>query len=168
MILSLRLETTLLQYSRYLSGKDNGQRSYRISDSNDVLSLTEESIYDGEGYSVVFPEYYTTFGDPYTQRNYYNDLVWAAENDRDFYSDLSRLAIRTNYTYQYNKDYITPYFSMNFSVTKEIGDLASISFYANNFFNNFAQLRSTWSGNYVSASGYIPSFYYGLTLRFKF
>ena len=69
---------------------------------------------------------------------------------------------------QYNKDYITPYFSMNFSVTKEIGDLASISFYANNFFNNFSQLRSTWSGNYVSASGYIPSFYYGLTLRFKF
>ena len=168
MILSLRLETTLLQYSRYLSGKDNGQRSYRISDSNDVLSLTEESIYDGEGYSVVFPEYYTTFGDPYTQRNYYDDLVWAAENDRDFYSDLARLAIRTNYTYQYNKDYITPYFSMNFSVTKEIGDLASISFYANNFFNNFSQLRSTWSGNYVSASGYIPSFYYGLTLRFKF
>ena len=169
MILSLRLEATLLRYSRFLSEKDGGARSLRISDRNDILSITDGSIYDGNGYSVIFPEYYTTYGDPYTQRNYYEDLTWAKENDTALYNDLSRLAVAsTSFDYYYNKDYITPYFSMNFSITKEIGDLASISFYANNFFNNFGQLRSTRDGNYVSASGYIPDFYYGLTLRFKF
>ena len=169
MILSLRLEATLLQYSRFLSEKDNGARSRRISDRNDILSIVDGSIYDGNGYSVIFPEYYTTYGDPYTQRNYYEDLIWAKENNDGLYNDLSRLAVAsTTYDYYYNKDYLTPYFSMNFSVTKEIGDIASISFYANNFFNNFGQLRSTRDDGYVSTSGYVPNFYYGLTLRFKF
>ena len=169
MILSLRLEATLLQYSRFLSEKDNGARSRRISDRTDILSIVDGSIYDGNGYSVIFPEYYTTYGDPYTQRNYYEDLIWAKENNDGLYNDLSRLAVAsTTYDYYYNKDYLTPYFSMNFSVTKEIGDIASISFYANNFFNNFGQLRSTRDDGYVSTSGYVPNFYYGLTLRFKF
>ena len=168
MILSLKVEATLLQYSRFLSEKDGGTRSYRISDRSDVLSFTGESIYDGTGYAVTFPEYYTTFDDPDTHRDYMADLIWANENDQNLYNDLRSLALITGTNYQFKKEYITPYFSMNFSVTKEIGDIASISFYANNFFNNFAQLRSTWSGNYVSASGYIPNFYYGLTVRFKF
>ena len=57
---------------------------------------------------------------------------------------------------------------MNFSVTKEIGDLASISFYANNFFNNFSKIRSSRTEDYVQGSVYITNFYYGLTLRLKF
>ena len=56
----------------------------------------------------------------------------------------------------------------NFSITKELGDIASLSFYANNFFNNMGQVFSTKTGNYSSVSSYIPSFYYGLTLRLKF
>ena len=169
MIVSLRLEATLYKYSRFLSGKSDGDRSLVLSDGADILSVTDGSIYDGNGYSVIFPEYYTTYGDPYTQRNYYEDLIWAKENNDGLYNDLSRLAVAsTTYDYYYNKDYLTPYFSMNFSVTKEIGDIASISFYANNFFNNFGQLRSTRDDGYVSTSGYVPNFYYGLTLRFKF
>jgi hypothetical protein len=65
-------------------------------------------------------------------------------------------------------DYYSPYFSANFSVTKEIGDLASISFYANNFFNNRAQVWSSKTRSYNSVTGYIPKYYYGLTLRLKF
>ena len=84
------------------------------------------------------------------------------------YSDLSRLVVTSNYLYQFSKDYISPYFSANFSVTKEIGDLASLSFYANNFFNNMGQVWSTKTKTYSSVSQYIPSFYYGLTLRLKF
>lgn len=168
MIVSLRMEATLLKYSRYLSEKEGGTRSFRISDMNDVFSVTEGSIYDGSGYAVVFPEYYTTFDDPYTRRNYMKDLRWAQEHNQDFYADLLKLARISSLNYFYNKDYVSPYFSMNFSVTKEIGDIASISFYANNFFNNFGRLKSTRTGNDISSSGHMPAFYYGLTLRFKF
>ncbi len=77
---------------------------------------------------------------------------------------------RTAFTYNYQKDYITPYFSANFSVTKEIGNIASISFYANNFFRNLGQVYSTKTQRYfsVTGTGYAPNFYYGLTLRLKF
>ena len=166
MILSLRLEATLLRYSRFLSEKDGGARSLRISDRNDILSITDGSIYDGNGYSVIFPEYYTTYGDPYTQRNYYEDLTWAKENDTALYNDLSRLAVAsTSFDYYYNKDYITPYFSMNFSITKEIGDHVSMSFFANNFTNSRKYVVSKATG--ISAI-FTPAFYYGLTCKLKF
>ena len=169
MIVSLRLEATLLRYTRFLSEQSGGVRSHVLTNREDILSVTDASVYDGNGYAVVYPEYYTTYDDPYTLRNFHDDLVWARENGMsDMASDLARLAISNSMDYFYNKEYLTPYFSMNFSVTKEIGDLASISFYANNFFNNFGQIRSTRTGNYVSASDYITNFYYGLTLRFKF
>ena len=74
----------------------------------------------------------------------------------------------TTYSYTFLDDYLSPYFSANFSVTKEIGDLASISFYANNFFNNMGQVYSSKTGTWSSVSQYIPRFHYGLTVRFKF
>ena len=168
MIISLRAEATLHRYTRYLSEKDGGNRSYALSDGNDILSVMDGSAYDYEAPIVVYPEYYTTYDDPYTHRNFYEDLMWARENDPQMYSDLSRLANNSINTYWYKKDYVSPYFSMNFSITKEIGDIASISFYANNFFNNFGQVYSTRSGTRGSISSYIPKFYYGLTLRLKF
>ena len=168
MIVSLRVEATLHRYSRYLSEKDGGRRSYVLSDVSDILSVTDGSIYDGNCTSVLYPDFYTTYDDPYTPRNFYEDLQWARANDQDMASDLSRLAYSTVLTYFYNKDYLTPYFSMNFSVTKEIGDIASISFYANNFFNNFGRIKSTRTGDFVTPSRYVTNFYYGLTLRLKF
>ena len=164
----MRVEATLLSYSRYLSEKDGGDRSRVISSRDNILSVVDGSIYDNEGYTVLYPEYYTTFDDPYTQRNYYEDLVWARENDAQMYSDLSRLAVTSYYNYQFKKNYYTPYFSMNFSVTKEIGDIASISFYANNFFNNYMQVYSSRTGNWETSRRYVTNFYYGLTLRLKF
>ena len=124
---------------------------------------------------MVYPEYYTTATDPNTRKNYLDDLRWAKENDPQMFSDLSKLAGLTNYIWVFGEDYISPYFSANISVTKEIGDLASISFYANNFFNNLAQVRSSKTGDYTSVGGgaftngrYIPGFFYGLSLRLKF
>lgn len=168
MILSLRLEATLLRYMRMLSEQSSGNRSHVLSDNGDILSITDASVYDGSCYAVVYPEYYTTYDDPSTHRNYYEDLLWARNNDQQMYSDLSRMAYVSNLDYYYNKEYLTPYFSMNFSVTKEIGDLASISFYANNFFNNYSRIRSSKTGDYVQMYRYITNFYYGLTLRLKF
>ena len=168
MILSLKLESSLLSYSRALSERPGGPRSYVVSDRADVLSYDPSvSVYDGENYAVLFPDYYCTFDNP-EPVPFLEKFKWAKENDPDLFSDLSKLVISTNYVYIFSKDYISPYFSANFSVTKEIGDLASISFYANNFFNNIGQVYSTKSKDYSSVLNRIPRFYYGLTVRLKF
>ena len=54
-------------------------------------------------------------------------------------------------------------------MTKEIARWVSLSFYANNFFNNMAKVRNTQTGLETSLfnSGYIPKFYYGASVRIK-
>lgn len=169
MVFSLRLEAGLIKYSRYLSeGADGKARTYVISNKDDVLSFTGEDIYQGNSYTVTFPETYSTIDDPTTRRDYLEDLKWARENNRAMYSDLQKLAISSAYLYYFNEDYISPYFTANISVTKEIGDFASVSFYANNFFNNLGQVHSSKTGSSYPIGNYIPSFFYGLSLRLKF
>ena len=168
MIISMKLESSLLKYSRSLSDRPDGIRSYSIPSRAEFLNIDgAPSIYDGESYAALFPDYFVSWDNPEPQP-FLEKLKWAKENDPEMYSDLSRLVVTSNYLYQFSKDYISPYFSANFSVTKEIGDLASLSFYANNFFNNMGQVWSTKTKTYSSVSQYIPSFYYGLTLRLKF
>ncbi|MBQ7622918.1 MAG: TonB-dependent receptor, partial [Bacteroidales bacterium] len=169
LIITLKLESTLLRYSRTLSERTDGSELAKvISDRQDILSTTGESIYDGDNFAVRYPEYYCSYDDP-TPRNYLEDLKAARENHDDkLFNDLWQLAYKSNYLYTFAKDYISPYFSANLSITKEIGDIASISFYANNFFNNQAQVWSTRTQTYLSPSNYIPRFQYGLTLRLKF
>lgn len=169
MIVSMKLESSLVKYSRTLSETPDGKELAQvISNLSDALSTTGESIYAGDNYVVRYPEQYCSYDDP-TPRDYLSDLRAAkAAGDMDLYNDLVQLAYKFNYMYVFQKDYISPFFSANFSVTKEIGDLASISFYANNFFVNRAQLWSTKTRTYSSAANYIPKFYYGLTLRIKF
>lgn len=55
--------------------------------------------------------------------------------------------------------------SANLSITKEIGDHVSVSFYANNFTNSRPFVASYATG--VKAV-FTPDFYYGLTVRLKF
>ena len=99
---------------------------------------------------------------------FFEKYAWAKENDPELFSELTNLVRSSSYLYYYQKDWISPYFSANFSVTKEIGDLASISFYANNFFRNMGQVYSTARRQYSSIDIYVQSFYFGLTLRLKF
>lgn len=169
MILSAKVEASLLKYSRTLSETPQGEElAHVITDINDILSTTEESIYAGDNYVVRYPDYYCTYDDP-TPRDYLTDLKEAkASGEMGLYNDLWKLAEKSSHKYVFQKDYYSPFFSANFSVTKEIGDLASISFYANNFFVNRSQIWSTKTRTYFSASSYIPKFYYGLTLRLKF
>lgn len=169
MILSLKLESCLLRYARSLSQRQDGTRTYVLKDLSDLLSYDPSvSIYDGDNYTVTFPDYYVSYDDPDTRIPFLEKLRWAKENDAALYSDLSTMPVSQSYTYTFGKDYISPYFSANISVTKEIGDIASISFYANNFLNNMGQVYSSKTGNYTSVTSYIPIFYYGLTLRLKF
>ena len=170
MVISLKLESCLLSYARSLSERADGSaRSYVLADRTDLLSLTDGSVYDENGcYTVFFPDTYCSFDDP-TPRPFLEDLQRARQENPARYSDLSRLVeAGTTYSNTFLKDWLSPYFSVNFSVTKEIGDLASISFYANNFFNNMGQVYSTRSGTWSSVSSYIPRFHYGLTVRFNF
>ena len=169
MILSAKLEASLVRYSRALSETLEGEELAKvISNTSDILSTTGESIYDGDHFVVVYPRYYSSHDDP-TPRDYLADLQAArAEGNEKLSTDLSYLAYKTSYMYTFVPDYYSPYFSANFSVTKEIGDLASISFYANNFFNNRAQVWSSKTRSFNSVTGYIPKYYYGLTLRLKF
>ncbi|MBO4670227.1 MAG: TonB-dependent receptor [Bacteroidales bacterium] len=168
MIITMKLETSLLNYSRSLSERPDGQRSYALDNRAEFLSFDENnSIYGDECYTVMFPDYYVSFDNP-EPVPFLEKIRWAKTNDPDLYQDLSKLVVTSNYLYYFNKDYISPYFSANFSVTKEIGDIASVSFYANNFFNNIGQVYSTRTNTYASLYRFIPRFYYGLTIRLKF
>lgn len=169
MIISLKLESTLLRYSRSMSEREGARRSYVIADRSKLLEYSPDaSIYEGDNYAVLFPDYYESYDQPGVKEPFLEKFRWAKDHDPAMYADLAKLAVTSNYLYTFNKDYISPYFSANFSVTKEIGDVASLSFYANNFFNNMGQVYSTKTRSYSSVSTYIPSFYYGLTLRIKF
>jgi hypothetical protein len=169
MIVSVKLEASLLRYSRSLSEREGATRTYVLRDRSNLLSYDPSaSIYDGDSYAVTYPDYYVSYDDPDTQVPFLEKLSWAKENAPTLYADLSKLVTTTSYRYMFDKDYISPYFSANFSITKELGDRASVSFYANNFFNNMGQVYSTKERNYKSVSTYIPTFYYGLTVRIKF
>jgi outer membrane receptor protein involved in Fe transport len=67
--------------------------------------------------------------------------------------------------YLFAEDGYNPYFSANLSITKEIGDHVSLSFFANNFTNARKYVTSRATG--IGAI-FTPAFYYGLTCRIKF
>ena len=168
LIVSLRIESSLYNYRRSLSEFSDGPRGYMLSESNSFFG----EPYDGtstDKYIVVYPEYYTTWDAPTEMVPFAERFLWARDNDPALYSDLSKLVVRSNYAYTMNPNRLSAYYSANLSVTKEIGDHISLSFYANNFFNTMRRVRSTQTDLETSlfGSGYVPSYYYGLSLRLK-
>ena len=141
LIMALRIESTLYSYRKSLSN------------------------FEGD----VYPEYYTTWDDPNTMIPFAEKFLWAKDNDATLYNDLQNLVVHPNTAYVMNANRISAYYSANLSVTKEIGDHVSISFYANNFFNNMKTVHSSQTDLDTSlfSSSYIPSYYYGLSLRLK-
>ena len=141
LIMALRIESTLYSYRKNLSN------------------------FEGD----VYPEYYTTWVAPDTKIPFAEKFQWAKDNDATLYNDLQNLVVHPNTAYVMNANRISAYYSANLSVTKEIGDHVSISFYANNFFNNMKTVHSSQTDLDASlfSSSYIPSYYYGLSLRLK-
>ena len=141
LIMALRIESTLYSYRKNLSN------------------------FEGD----VYPEYYTTWDDPNTMIPFAEKFQWAKDNDATLYNDLQNLVVHPNNAYVMNANRISAYYSANLSVTKEIGDHVSVSFYANNFFNNMKTVHSSQTDLDTSlfSSSYIPSYYYGLSLRLK-
>jgi hypothetical protein len=127
--------------------------------------------YDGttDKHVVVYPEYYSTWDAPDVRIPFAEKFLWAKDNDATLYNDLSQLVVRSNYAYTLNPNELSAYYSANLSVTKEIGDHLSLSFYANNFWNTMRSIHSSQTDLETSlfASGYVPSYYYGLSMRLK-
>lgn len=152
MIITLRLEASLVKRSQNLSEYGGAEYAFNVDEDRNP---TGGSIYDGDSYTAIWPvEYVDLEGrrHPFT----------AAEREDPAFATL---LLRSGNAYAYNPDGYDPYFSANLSVTKEIGDHFSISFYANNFTNSRPFVASYATGG---KAVFTPSFYYGLTVRIKF
>ncbi|WP_113663293.1 TonB-dependent receptor [Pedobacter nanyangensis] len=170
LIFSAKLEASLYKYSQNLSERKNGSRGI-VLDSKDAYDPSAKSsdIYGGNRFVGLYPDYYTSLDDLSARIPFAEKFLWAKTNDPALYNELAKLVVKSNTNYYFNRATLSNYYSANFAVTKEIGRFATISFFANNFFNNMAKVRSTWAGTESSLfnSSYIPSFNYGATLKLK-
>ena len=88
-----------------------------------------------------------------------------AKDEADWTAGAASIALEeAGNAYTFARDGYNPYLSANVSLTKEIGDHVSLSFFANNF-TNARPYRKSWATG-VSAL-FTPAFYYGLTCRIK-
>ena len=169
MILSMRIEGSFYNYKKNLSEYSNGEsRGFALENAGDYFS-TDYDIYGKNKYVAVYPLYYSTWEDPDTRIPFAEKFTWAKENDTALYNELAKLVTKSSTSYYFNPNKISSYFSANINLTKEIGDFASISFYANNFFNHMGRVKSSQNNQESSLynSSYIPQFYYGLSIRLK-
>lgn len=169
LILTLRLEASLYQYHSNLSEYNGKTLGFGLDNKDDYFpSQTITDIYDGNHFVGVYPLYYTSYADMNTKIPFAEAFKNAKESgDIQLYNALANMVKKTPLNYSYNKGGVTPYFSANFAVTKEIGKYASVTFLANNFLNTMAKVRSKATDRESSLfnSGYVPNFYYGLSLK---
>ncbi len=168
LIVTLRLESSLYYYDKPLSELSTGTRGIVIANAEDYFG-TPYTGTERDTYIAIYPEYYSTWDNPNKLIPFAERFEWARDNDRTLYNQLAQLVKKSNYAYTMNPNRLSQYFSANLSVTKEIGDHVSVSFYANNFFNNMGHVKSSRTGLKTTLfnSGYIPKFYYGLSLKLK-
>ncbi len=153
LIITCRLEMSLLRRSRSLSEYEG--KSYAFTVSETGKTPTGGDIYAGNSYTAVYPVSYMDLDGnvhPFTE---------AEAVDPAF----ANLILKSNNAYTFALDGYGPYMSANLSITKEIGDHISLSFFANNFTNSRPYVKSLATG--VGAI-FTPVFYYGLTCRLKF
>ncbi len=153
-IITCRLEMSLMNHSIRLSEYNGSEYAYNVSDSD--TAPTGGSIYNAHSYTAIRPIYYMDLSGEIHE---YTDEAVAAD------PSLSGLIRKSGNAYVFSSDGYDPYFSANLSITKEIGDHVSLSFFANNFTRSRSYVTSYATG--VSAI-FTPDFYYGLTCRIKF
>ncbi|MEG1586471.1 MAG: TonB-dependent receptor [Bacteroidales bacterium] len=168
LVVSLRIESTLYYATRYLSEYKGQPHGFVLDDRNDYEGISSD-IYGGDRYVGVYPLYYVSADDINTKIPFEEKFSWAKQHDRTLYNELAKLVVKSNSSYYFNQNRISPWFSANLSVTKELGKRFSLSFYAHNFLNNLSKVTSGWNTteNTLFDSSRIPGFYYGMTLRVK-
>jgi len=152
-IITCRLEMSLLRRSRNLSIYDGKDYAFTVTETG--KTPTGGNIHDGNSFTAVYPVSYMDLDGnvhPFTE---------AEAADPAF----ANLILKSTNAYTFAQDGYGPYMSANLSITKEIGDHVSLSFFANNFTNSRPYVKSMATG--VGAI-FTPAFYYGLTCRLKF
>lgn len=153
LIITCRLEASLLRRTRNLSVYEGKDYAFTVSETSKIP--TGGNIHDGDSYTAVYPVAYMDLDGnihPFTQEQ--------AEDPA-----FANLILKSTNAYTFALDGYGPYMSANLSITKEIGDHVSLSFFANNFTNSRPYVKSLATG--VGAI-FTPAFYYGLTCRLKF
>jgi outer membrane cobalamin receptor len=169
LIFSLRLEACLYNYAQNLSEFRDAERGFALDSRSDYTPAADPTRYNTSRYVALYPLYYTTYEDMETRRPFAETFLWARENDPALYNALAALVQKSNTDYYFNARRLSAYYALNLSVTKELGDVATLSFAATNFTNNSQRIVSSDSGSQVSIyqSSYIPRFYYSLSLKIK-
>ena len=152
-IITCRLEMSLLSRFRNLSRYQGKEYAYNVN--ADGVESMGGSIYDSNNYTAIRPVKYMD------EDGVVHDFTDKEASDPAF----SNLIIKSGNAYTFAQNGYGAYLSANLSVTKEIGDHVSLSFFANNFTNSRMYVTSKATG--VSAI-FTPAFYYGLTCRLKF
>lgn len=152
-VITCRLEMSVFQRFHNLSEYNGSEYAYCVQP--DGTEIPGKSIYSGTSYTAIRPVKYID------ETGAVRDFTDAEAANPAF----ANLILRSGNAYTFAKDGYGSYLSANLSVTKEIGDHVSISFYANNFTNSRMSVKSRATG--VSAI-FTPTFYYGLTCRLKF
>ena len=153
LIITCRLEATLLRRSQNLS-EYNGE-TYAFTVSQNDNTPTGGNIYDGNSYTAVYPVSYMDLDG--------NEHPFTADQATD--PAFANLILKSGNVYTFAQDGYGMYMSANLSITKEIGDNVSLSFFANNFTNSRPYVKSIATG---AGAIFTPAFYYGLTCRLKF
>lgn len=152
LVITCRLEMSLLKRSRRLSEHNGKQYAYNVSER--ANKPAGGSIYDGNSYTAIRPVKYMDL------EGNIHDFTDREASDPDF----ANLILKSSNAFVFAQDGYEPYMSANLSVTKEIGDHVSFSFFANNFTNARKFVKSKATGMKVV---FTPKFYYGLTCRIK-
>ena len=153
MIITCRLEISLLRRSRNLSRYQGEDYAFTVTETGKLP--TGGKIGDGDSFTAVRPVAYMDLDGnvhPFTDVEAINP-------------EFASLILKSSNAYTFALDGYGPYMSANLSITKEIGDHVSLSFFANNFTNSRPYVKSMATG--VGAI-FTPAFYYGLTCRLKF
>lgn len=170
MIFSLRVEGTFMRSQQRLSEYGGVTRSYVLdSQSSNLPSAAGGSIYGGDKYVVTYPLYYTSRDDMNTQVPFLEKYLWASQNDKQLYNDLSKLLVKSTTGYIFKEWSYSPYFSANLNITKEIGKNVSLSFYANNFYDTLRKVKAHHTDTEMSLynSAFVTPFNYGVSLKLK-
>jgi hypothetical protein len=171
LIFSLKIESSLYNYTQRLSEYEGNVRGFATEnrDSYFPAGNSPGNIYNSNRYVSVYPLYYVAFDDMQTRIPFAEKLAWARDSDQALYYELVKLVTSSNTDYYFNAARLSGYYSANISITKEIGNIASLSFNALNFTNNMQLIKSSDTGfqSTVFGSSHIPNFYYGLSLKIK-
>lgn len=152
-IITCRLEMSLLSRFRNLSRYQGKEYAYNVN--ADGIESIGGSIYGSKNYTAIRPvKYMDENGDVH-------DFTDKEASDPAF----ANLIIKSGNAYTFSQNGYGAYLSANLSVTKEIGDHVSLSFFANNFTNSRMYVTSKATG---ASAIFTPAFYYGLTCRLKF